>query len=278
MSLLLVDWRTDRTTVVEYIYKMVDSVHATPLNAISPLVDGCSILLSKQCCHKFLVDFDFLDNDCLKLALSKGLGYGIIVASTMVKLPQVLKIVGAQSGAGLSVFGTLLELLAISFNASYSYGMKYPFTAWGEALFLLCETALIAFLVLWYDKRKMGASLFVLVYSGLLYTLMSGLTPINVLWSLQAANLPLAISGKMIQAYRNLKNKHTGQMSVITIWLLSLGCVARIFTSIQETGDQLVVVTYIVASLANFILVSQVHYYWKNTESFIKKQEKKKRK
>jgi len=257
---------------------MDDGVHATPLNAISPMVETCSVLLSKECCHNFLVDFNFVDQACLKLALSKGLGYGIIVASTLVKLPQVLKIVGAKSGAGLSVFGTLLELLAISFNASYSYGKRYPFTAWGEALFLLFETALIAFLVLWYDKRKVGASLFVLSYSGLLYTLMSGLTPINVLWSLQAANLPLAISGKMIQAYQNLKNKHTGQMSAITIWLLSLGCVARIFTSIQETGDQLVVITYVVASLANFLLVAQVHYYWKNTEAFVKKQDKKKKK
>lgn len=224
------------------------------------------------------MDFNFLDEPCLKLALSKGLGYGIIVASTMVKLPQVLKIFSAKSGAGISVFGTFLELLAITFNASYSYGKRYPFTAWGEALFLLVETALIAFLVLWYDKKKGAAALFVTLYAGLVYTLMSGLTPINVLWTLQAANLPLAISGKLIQAATNFKSGHTGQMSGITIWLLFLGCVARIFTSIQETGDQLVIMTYAAASLANFLLVAQVHYYWKATDKFLAKKNTKKTK
>lgn len=255
-----------------------DGIRVTPLQEPSQLVQTCSLLLSNQCCHNFLVDFDFLDQDCLKLALSKGLGYGIILASTMVKLPQVLKIFGARSGAGISVVGTLLELLAISFNASYSYGKRYPFTAWGEALFLLFETAMIAFLVLWFDKRKGTALAFVLVYSAGLYALMSGLTPIHVLWTLQACNLPLAISGKLIQAWNNLKNKHTGQMSAVTIWLLSLGCVARIFTSIQETGDQLVVITYVVASVVNFLLVAQVHYYWKNTDKFIANQSAKKKK
>jgi len=250
----------------------------TATSSSSVLLDTCSTLLSTKCCHNFLVDFDFFDEPCLKLALAKGLGYGIILGSTMVKLPQVLKIFGAKSGTGISVFGTLLELLAITFNASYSFGKRYPFAAWGEALFLLVETALIAFLVLWYDKKKVRATLFVALYSGLVYTLMSGLTPIDILWTLQAANLPLAISGKLIQAFTNFKSGHTGQMSGITVWMLFLGCVARVYTSIQETGDQLVIVTFAAASVANFLLVAQVHYYWTATNKFLSKATAKKKK
>lgn len=241
----------------------------------SAVLNTCNALLSEKCCHNFLVDFNFGHQECLKLALSKGVGYGIIVASTLVKLPQVLKILGARSGAGISVFGTFLELLAITFNAAYSYGKRYPFTAWGEALFLLLETAAIAFLVLWYDKRKGGAVTFTVFYAGLFYVLMSGLTPIGVLWNLQACNLPLAIGGKLIQAFSNFRNGHTGQMSFITITLLFVGCVARIFTSMHETGDQLIVITYVVAAAANFLLVAQVAFYWNKTNEFLSKKAKK---
>lgn len=78
----------------------------------------------------------------------------------------------------------------------------------------------------------------------------------------------------MVQAYRNWMNGHTGQMSVITVWMLFLGCVARVFTTLQETGDQLVMATFAGAAAANFVLVSQVHYYWKVTDRILQEEQK----
>ena len=48
----------------------------------------------------------------------------------------------------------------------------------------------------------------------------------------------MIVIGKLIQAATNYKNGHTGQLSAITVFLLTAGSLARIFTSIQETGDQ----------------------------------------
>ena len=48
----------------------------------------------------------------------------------------------------------------------------------------------------------------------------------------------MIVVGKLIQAATNYKNGHTGQLSAITVFLLTLGSLARIFTSIQDTGDQ----------------------------------------
>ena len=62
--------------------------------------------------------------------------------------------------------------------------------------------------------------------------------PEEVLWYGQAANIPMIVIGKLIQAITNFKNGHTGQLSAITVFLLTLGSLARIFTSIQDTGDQ----------------------------------------
>ena len=242
------------------------SMEYLPQSVVHAVADTCSYLLTEHCCHQFVYDFNIMDGACVKQAVTKGMGYGIIVASTLVKLPQVIKILKAKSGAGISVLGVLLEVLAISFNASYSFAKKYPFTAWGESLFLLFETALIAFLVMWFDGQRTRGFAFAVIHSAFLFVLMSGMAPVSVLWSLQACTLPLAVSGKMIQAYKNLKNGHTGQMSALTAWLLFLGCMARVFTSIQETGDQLIITTYIVASAANFVQVAQIHYYWSATE------------
>lgn len=41
------------------------------------------------------------------------------------------------------------------------------------------------------------------------------------------------------------------------------GCVARIFTSVQETGDRLIILSYVVATTLNFILVLQLFIYRK---------------
>ncbi|XP_054161564.1 mannose-P-dolichol utilization defect 1 protein-like [Oppia nitens] len=243
----------------------------------SQLVELCSLLYPKQCCHEVLTDLLFT-KQCISVLVSKSLGYGIIAGSTLVKLPQFLKIWSARSGEGISLIGVVLELLAMTFSASYAFANNFPFSAWGECLFLMLVTTGIAYLVLKYQQNLVKAFTFVTIYMGLTYVLMSGLTPLSILWSLQAANLPLAISGKMFQAFINYSNGNTGQLSAISATLLFLGSFARIFTSIQETGDQLVVITFTVASIANFILLTQIIYYWNKTNEFIQRKTLEKKK
>merc|ERR1712244_139808 len=84
----------------------------------------------------------------------------------------------------------------------------------------------------------------------------------KVLWFGQASNIPMILLGKFLQIVTNFKNGHTGQLSAITSFLLSLGAIARIFTSIQEAGDQVLILTYVCSSLVNTIIVLQVITYW----------------
>ena len=68
--------------------------------------------------------------------------------------------------------------------------------------------------------------------------------------------------GKFLQIATNFRNGHTGQLSAITSFLLSVGAIARIFTSIQETGDQVLILTYICSSFVNTVIALQVIWYW----------------
>ena len=43
----------------------------------------------------------------------------------------------------------------------------------------------------------------------------------------------MIVVGKLIQAISNFRQGHTGQLSAITVFLLTAGSLARIFTSIQ---------------------------------------------
>jgi mannose-P-dolichol utilization defect protein 1 len=71
----------------------------------------------------------------------------------------------------------------------------------------------------------------------------------------------MIVVGKLIQAISNFRQGHTGQLSAITVFLLTAGSLARIFTSIQEIGgDPVVVMTYVASSLVNVLLTFQVIY------------------
>lgn len=228
-------------------------------------------ILTETCVTKFFDEFDFVDEKCLKHTISKALGFGIIAGSLLVKVPQILKIFRGKSAAGITFISIVMELFAITSNMSYSYIQDFPFSAWGEALFLAVQTSIIALLVVWYNHGSIVLVLsFMVAYGAAVYSLISGLTPVDILWSMQAANLPIIVVSKFLQAMTNYRNQSTGQLSAITVFSLFLGSVARIFTSVQETGDNIIILTYATSSFANGMIASQILWYW---NSSLKKKE-----
>lgn len=77
---------------------------------------------------------------------------------------------------------------------------------------------------------------------------------------------------QLLQIVANFQNGHTGQLSFIMVLLLFLGALARIFTTIQETGDSVMLVSFLVSSTLNATLVLQVLYYWNVKPELKKKQ------
>lgn len=75
-----------------------------------------------------------------------------------------------------------------------------------------------------------------------------------------------------MQIVANFRNGHTGQLSFIMVLLLFLGAMARIFTTIQETGDKVMLLTFLVSTVLNGTLVFQVLFYWNVKPDSKKKQ------
>lgn len=85
-------------------------------------------------------------------------------------------------------------------------------------------------------------------------------------------NLIVVYTFQSIQGLANYRNGSTGQLSAITVFLLFFGAIARIFTSMQETGDSLVIATYVASTIANGCLATQMLYYWNADKPHIKKE------
>lgn len=192
------------------------------------------------------------------------------------KVPQILKILKNKSGEGISVVSVTLDLCAITIATSYGFVNKFPFSSWGDGAFLALQTAIIAFLILYYQKQVTKSIIYIAVYMIVCYILMGGPTSLNTLWVLQGMNIPLLLTGKLTQAYTNYINGSTGQLSAATCFMLFFGSLARIFTSIQETGDTMLVITYVASTSANFVVAAQMIYYW-NVHITKAKKEKKSR-
>ncbi|XP_025049548.1 mannose-P-dolichol utilization defect 1 protein isoform X4 [Alligator sinensis] len=124
------------------------------------------------------------------------------------------------------------------------------------------QTVTIGFLIQYFGGCTGRGVTFLAVYSSALALLLSPLPPSALITLLQAFNLPAIIVSRLIQATTNYRNGHTGQLSAVTILLLFAGSLARIFTSVQETGDLLVALTYMVSSICNGVIAAQLIYYW----------------
>uniref|UniRef100_A0A4W3GS71 Uncharacterized protein n=1 Tax=Callorhinchus milii TaxID=7868 RepID=A0A4W3GS71_CALMI len=68
----------------------------------------------------------WIENDQF-IIVCKCLGLGIVAGSVMVKLPQIVKILGAKSTKGLSSNSVLLEVFAVTGSMVYSIINRFPF-------------------------------------------------------------------------------------------------------------------------------------------------------
>ncbi|KAJ2302015.1 hypothetical protein IWW55_003630, partial [Coemansia sp. RSA 2706] len=110
-------------------------------------------LIGETCTATLVDELNILDPQCLRHALSKGLGLGIVLGGCIVKLPQLFKILKSNSVAGISLSSYVLEVLANSITIAYNYRKGYPFTTYGEALFIGAQNIVITLLILAYTGR-----------------------------------------------------------------------------------------------------------------------------
>ncbi|TIB68858.1 hypothetical protein E3Q24_03506 [Wallemia mellicola] len=176
----------------------------------------------------------------LELAMiSNLLGIGIVVGSSLIKIPQLYTIY-TKSSRGLSLSAFTLETIAYFVNYVYGYVHAYPFTTYGENLTLTFQNIIIVGFIL----KK---------FVDITFTL----------------SIPLSLASKLPQIFSNYTNKSTGSLSPITTFAQFAGCCVRVLTSIKNAnGDIPMTVSFAGAAALNGVLILQIVTYSRKQHSF----------
>jgi len=232
---------------------------------------GVSIV-GQKCYASLVENLDIHDVDCLKLSLSKGLGLGIVVGGSIMKVPQLMLILSARSARGLSLPAYVLETLAYAITSAYSFRNKFPFSTYGENLFLTIQNTIITLLIIYYPSPSLRHSqntasrLAVALISTIVASVALYIVPTDTLALLQVATLPLSLFSKVPQIRQNARSGSTGQLSAVAVISQVAGCLARLFTTATEVGDNIVAAGFALALVLNVVLGAQMWMYWGKEE------------
>lgn len=266
-------------------------------NLPAPIRDLGVSLIGDKCYSSLVLDIDVADEACLKLAVSKALGVGIVAASSVVKVPQIINLARSRSASGVSFLSYLLETSSYLISLAYNVRNGFPFSTYGETALILGQNVVITVLVLNYSGRAGFAALFVAALAGALGALFTeGILDAKTMGLLQAGAGTLGVASKLPQILAIWQEGGTGQLSAFTVSLMSgkpgdatcghiprqhvlvraqkanltlgqvfnylLGSLARVFTTLQEVDDKLILYSFVAGFALNLVLALQMLYYW----------------
>ncbi len=217
-----------------------------------------------QCARSLLRDRRIAGNAaCVRLALSKALGMGIVAGAAVVKVPQILALAVSRSADGLSSAAYVLETAAAIVTFSYNLRAGSPFTTYGEVAFLVLQNfAILAMIASFRGQLFRFAAVFVAFGSALSVLQAREIVSDAIMVRLQAATIPLVVASRVPQIWTLWRAKRTGALSLLSTALIALGSCARVYTSLSETPDDRVLVAgYSASALLNVVLALMVAYY-----------------
>ncbi|KUI70822.1 hypothetical protein VM1G_05988 [Cytospora mali] len=232
-------------------------------NLPAPIRDLGESIIGDKCYSSLVLDIDVADAECLKYAVSKALGIGIVAASSVVKVPQIVNLVRSRSASGISFLSYLLETSSYLISLAYNVRRGFPFSTYGETALILGQNVVITVLVLKYSGRAGVAALFVAALAGALGALFTeGVLDMEMLGYLQAGAGTLGVASKVPQILAIWQEGGTGQLSAFTVFNYLLGSLARVFTTLQEVDDKLILYSFVAGFALNLVLALQMLYYW----------------
>jgi len=240
-----------------------DIIQPVTKNLPPPVRDAAVSLLGEKCYEELVLNVDLSNVDCVKLAISKALGVAIVGVSAIVKVPQLINLLSSKSAAGVSFLSYALETVAYLITLSYNVRMNNPFSTYGENAFIAIQNIAISTLVLHYGGKASAAAGFVAVLGAGLYALFNeSIVDMKSMAMLQAAAGVIGVASKLPQILTIWMEGGTGQLSSFAVFNFLFGSLSRIFTTLQEVNDPLILYGYVAGFALNLVLALQVLYYW----------------
>jgi mannose-P-dolichol utilization defect protein 1 len=211
----------------------------------------------------------FVKNQNLDISylISKSLGYLIVIFSITLKLPQIWNMRQIKSDRGLSYLTMYTEIFIYLFCFLYGYRKGNPFSTYGENVFILIQSLFIILLCWKYGQKsstinKLFRAIFMILLALITIKCVDGKGIPEYVWTILATSpIPLSSIGRMSQIFVSFREKDTGSLSSITYLLGFLGSITRIFTTYTETGDKIIIATFVYGAFLNLIILIQIVMY-----------------
>ncbi|ETO36987.1 PQ-loop repeat family protein / transmembrane family protein [Reticulomyxa filosa] len=223
-------------------------------------------------CFEHVRVFDingFLAEGCLKKFLSKFLGYGVTLGGFALKLPQIQKVISAQSAKGLSVPSLAIETFNWAVTGAYFSRQNYPISTYGETPVVFMQNMVLLYLIFQYQNQLDFLHLAGLFLGFLLCAFMvtSPLFPFAIVSYLYSSQMIFVLSSKIPQIWQNYSAKSTGQLAFLTSCMQFAGACSRLFTTIQEVNEFIPIAIWSSSVFVNGIIFAQFLLYWNQPQS-----------
>jgi len=213
--------------------------------------------------------------DSYKHVILGSLNYSMLAGAVLVKAPQIINIIKRRSATGLSESSFVIEFIAAISSCLYNMKMGHLFVTWGEMALIMVQ-CFLQVLLFWRFKEGLSLSPRIAMMV-VCWAIALGIQRIEFVGTpLLVLGIFPTITGqisRMPQIVQNFRQRHTGNLSIIT-WLMSVaGNAVRMFTTIMQVNDPVQLLSHGVAFLANVTLVLQILWWWKATNAAIKKKD-----
>jgi mannose-P-dolichol utilization defect protein 1 len=147
---------------------------------------------------------------------------------------------------------------------AYNIRNGFPFSTYGELAMILAQDIVITVLICLYTKKLPQAGAFVAAVASSIYALIISDTLVSEqqMSTLQGAAGVLSIASKLPPIITVYQQGGTGQLSAFAVFNYLLGSLSRIFTTIQEVPDKMILYGFIAGFVLNATLAGQMIYYW----------------
>lgn len=228
------------------------------------------LIFTERCFDVFLTNgllagsFDIFDIPCIKLTISKALGYGILVFSGLLKAPQIYTILKNRDATGISASAFYFDVAGYTVSPVYGFRKGFPISTYGETFIILIENLVLVALLWTYAQGATAATQsFKLLATGIYVCFAAAVLhlPDELLHVLPVLGSSMVLYSRLPQIYMNHTNGHTGQLAVGT-WVLNvIGVIARVFTTATELDDPYQLASHTVAMALNLTIVVQILIY-----------------
>lgn len=237
-------------------------------------------IFTERCFDVFLTNgllagsLDIFDIPCIKLTISKALGYGILVFSGLLKAPQIYNILKNKDATGISASAFYFDVAGYTVSPVYGYRKGFPISTYGETFIILVENLVLVLLLWTYSKGEAAASTTFKIGASVMYACFAAAVlnlPDEYLYVLPVVGSSMVLYSRLPQIYMNFSNGHTGQLAIVT-WVLNvIGVIARVFTTATELNDPYQLASHTMAMVLNLTVVVQILMYRQATQDALAK-------